>query len=74
VIRAVEGPLASVRSERPEELEYEGAAQPLQDVWVALRANIRDVLDVVTLADVVKRELPASVLKLTKAPGVWEPH
>jgi Rrf2 family protein len=41
VIRAVEGPLASVRSERPEELTYEGAAEPLRDVWVALRVNIR---------------------------------
>jgi len=74
VIRAVEGPLASVRSERPEELGYEGAAEPLREVWVALRANIREVLEVVTLADLVKRKLPASVLKLTRTPEVWEPH
>jgi Rrf2 family protein len=74
VIRAVEGPLASVRSERPEELNYRGAAEPLRDVWVALRANIRGVLELVTLADVVERDLPASIVKLTKGPDVWEPH
>jgi Rrf2 family protein len=74
VIRAVEGPLASVRSERPEELDYEGVAEPLRDVWVALRANIRDVLEVVTLADVVDGQLPVSVANLTKGSGAWEPH
>jgi Rrf2 family protein len=74
VIRAVEGPLASVRSERPEELDYAGVAETLRDVWVALRANIREVLEVVTLADVVVGRLPASVAKLTKDSGVWEPH
>ena len=74
IIRAVEGPLASVRSERPEELHYQGVAEPLRDVWIALRANIRGVLELVTLADVVDRDLPPSVVKLTKGDEVWEPH
>jgi Rrf2 family protein len=74
IIRAVEGPLASVRSERPEELDYQGVAEPLRDVWIALRANIRDVLELVTLADVVERDLPPSVVKLTKGDEVWESH
>jgi Rrf2 family protein len=74
IIRAVEGPLASVRSERPEELDYQGVAEPLRDVWIALRANIRDVLELVTLADVVERDLPSSVVKLTKGDEVWESH
>jgi Rrf2 family protein len=74
VVRAVEGPLASVRSQRPEELTYEGAAEPLRQIWVALRANIRDVLEVVTLADVVEGHLPDSVVRLTEGPEVWEPH
>jgi Rrf2 family protein len=74
IIRAVEGPLASMRGERPEELEYRGAAKPLQRVWVALRASIRDVLEEVTLADVVADELPDSVLELIERPEVWEPH
>jgi Rrf2 family protein len=74
IIRAVEGPLASVRSERPEELDYQGVAEPLRDVWIALRANIRGVLELVTLADVVERHLPPSVVKLTKGDEVWEPH
>ena len=74
IIRAVEGPLASVRSERPEELDYQGVAEPLRDVWIALRANIRGVLELVTLADVVERHLPPSVVKLTKGDEVWESH
>lgn len=74
VIRAVEGPLASVRGERPEEISYEGDAAPLQRVWVALRSNIRSVLERVTLADVVADELPRQVIELTERPDVWEPH
>src|SRR5437016_9917377 len=57
VIRAVEGPLANVRGVRPEELEYEGRAAPLKEVFVALRANVRAVLEAVTLADVAAGEL-----------------
>jgi Rrf2 family protein len=74
VIRAVEGPLASVRGERPEEMSYEGDAAPLQRVWVALRSNIRSVLERVTLADVVADELAPQVIELTERPDVWEPH
>ena len=64
VIRAVEGPLASVRSEPPEELAYTGSAVPLREVWLALRVNIRAVLESVTLADVVAGRLPAEVTGL----------
>jgi Rrf2 family protein len=71
VIRAVDGPLASVRGEAPEELAYEGAAGSLQDVWVALRANLRAVLDEVTLGDVSRGRLPAGVKRLTRAPDAW---
>ncbi len=66
VIRAVEGPLASVRGEPPEEVEYTGAAEPLQQVWVALRANLRAVLENVTLADVVGDKLPKDVERLAE--------
>ena len=51
IIRAVEGPLASVRGEAPDELAYSGTAEPLRDVYVALRASVRDVLESVSLAD-----------------------
>ena len=74
VIRTVEGPIASIRSERPDELSYSGVAAPLRDVWVALRANMRAVLESVTLADVANGALPAEVVRLTEEPGVWEPH
>ena len=58
VIRTLDGPLASVRGLRPEELEYGGAAQSLPTVWVALRFRLREVLEGVTLADLVSGRLP----------------
>lgn len=74
IIRAVEGPLANVRGLRPEELEYEGAANALREVFVALRANIRAVLEEVTLADVAAGELPDRVRDLVRDPDAWSPH
>jgi Rrf2 family protein len=74
VIRAVEGPLANVRGARPETLEYEGNAEPLRDVWVAVRANLRAVLESVTLADIAAGELPDEVAAITRDPTAWEPH
>jgi Rrf2 family protein len=71
VIRAVEGPLASVRNEAPEDMAYEGSAEPLRAVWIALRANLRAVLDRVTLAEVVEDRLPRSVTELTEDPEAW---
>ena len=71
VIRAVEGPLANVRGQAPESLAYPGAAAKLRDVWVALRANIRSVLEGVTLADVARGELPAPVDELTRDADAW---
>jgi DNA-binding IscR family transcriptional regulator len=70
-MRAVEGPLASVRSSRPETLEYEGLAEPLQLVWVALRASIRRVLDEVTIAQLISGKLPKHVTALTDLPDAW---
>jgi Rrf2 family protein len=74
VIRAVEGPLASVRGEGPDDLAYPGAAKPLQAVWLALRANVRQVLESVTLADVVGGQLPEPVLQLSEHPDVRAPR
>jgi Rrf2 family protein len=71
VIRGVEGPLASVRGERPENLAYDGSAEALQDVWIALRANIRGVLEQVTLADVAGGHLPRKVAALAREPAAW---
>ena len=72
VFRAAEGPLASVRGEKPEDLDYAGNAETLRDVWVALRASLRDVLEHVTLADVAAGKLPKGVTSLTREPGAWE--
>jgi Rrf2 family protein len=74
VIRAVEGPLASVRGTRSEELAYEGSAGPLRDVWVAVRASLRGVLESVTVGQVARGELPSEVGELTADPDAWLPH
>jgi Rrf2 family protein len=74
VIRAVEGPLANVRGIRPEATDYEGPAEPLREVWIAVRANLRAVLESATLADVARGELPAEVAELTADPEAWQPH
>jgi Rrf2 family protein len=71
VIRAVEGPLATVRGEPPESLRYSGSAEPLQDVWIALRSNLRAVLETVTLQDLVERRLPGTVAALARNPESW---
>ncbi|MFD4293747.1 RrF2 family transcriptional regulator [Rhodococcus sp. NPDC058505] len=71
VIRAVEGPLASVRGDRPEEVTYGGAAAPLRDVWIAVRVNLRAVLEAVTVADIAAGDLPAFVADLTADPQAW---
>jgi Rrf2 family protein len=72
IIRAVEGPLVGVRGQRPEEVEYAGSAESLQQVWVALRANLRNVLENVTVADVAEGKLPKNVLALTRAEEAWQ--
>jgi Rrf2 family protein len=72
VIRAVQGELANVRGERPEDVAYDGVAGPLQHVWIALRASEREVLETVTLADVVNDALPNVVTRWTVVPESWE--
>jgi Rrf2 family protein len=71
VLRAVDGPLADVHGTAPEDLEYGAGLEVLQEVWVAVRANLRAVLEAVTVADLAKGELPAGVRDLTELPGSW---
>lgn len=74
IIRTVEGPLANIRGEFPEAVEYRGVAKPLTEVWIAVRANLRAVLETVTLADLVEGSLPDPVGELTKDPKAWVHH
>jgi len=74
VLRAVEGPLAGVRGVRPEQTSYTGTAEHLQELWVAVRAAVRAVVDEVSLAEVVRGELPAHVRRLTAQPDAWLPR
>ena len=74
VVRALDGPLADVRGDRPENAEYNGAAEHLKEVWVATRAAVRGVLDHVSLADISSGELPDSVTHWTDDPAAWSPR
>ncbi|MFE5492858.1 RrF2 family transcriptional regulator [Streptomyces virginiae] len=71
VIRVVDGPLVSVRGVRPPDLSYTGPAESLLPLWIALRSNVRAILDGVTLADVAGSALPAGVSALADAPDAW---
>jgi Rrf2 family protein len=72
VFRAIEGPLAEVRGVRPNELEYNERAAALRDVWVALRANLRAVLDETSIAQVASGKLPRHVSRLAADPAAWD--
>ncbi|MEV7322628.1 Rrf2 family transcriptional regulator [Streptomyces sp. NPDC093970] len=72
LIRAVDGPIVSVRGERPTGLSYTGTAQPLLPLWIALRANVRRVLEGVTVADLAADALPEPVRALAAEPAAWE--
>ena len=74
VIRALDGPLAEVRGFRPEATSYDGAAENLQQVWVAVRASLRSVLENVTLTHVISGALPSTVQELVTDPDAWVPR
>jgi Rrf2 family protein len=71
IIRVIDGPLAHIRNTRPENLGYQGVAKPLQEVWIALRASEREILELVTIADVARAELPKRVTDLVADPEAW---
>jgi Rrf2 family protein len=71
VIRAVEGPLASVRGESPSDIDYPEGAEELQRFWIAVRASVRGVAETVTLADLAAGKLPPKVEKLAADPESW---
>jgi Rrf2 family protein len=74
VIRAIDGPLAGVSGVRPESLGFTGVAEPMREVWIAVRASLRSVLEGVTLADVVAGELPDHVRSMLGDEDAWVPH
>ena len=74
VMRALDGPLAEVRGLRPEATTYVGSAVHLQEVWVAVRASLRQVLEHVSIADIAAGRLPPFVQRLTADPDAWKPH
>ena len=71
VIRAVDGPLANIGGLRPDQLNYEGTAVPMREIWIAVRAALRSVLETTTLADVAGGELPPEITEATANPDAW---
>ena len=71
IIRSLDGPLAEVRGLKPEEMVYQGASEHLREVWVAVRAAMREVLEHVSLHDVLHGSLPREVTDLLAAPDAW---
>jgi Rrf2 family protein len=69
VIRAVEGPLANIQDLAPETTNYPGNAESLTEVWIAVRASLRRVLEHVTIADLRDGSIPPEVLELTQDEG-----
>jgi Rrf2 family protein len=74
VIRAVDGPLVSVYGLRPEAVKYHDSATVLQLVWIAARANLREVFEEVTLQMLADGKLPDQVMALTDDSDAWQPH
>jgi Rrf2 family protein len=72
VVRALDGPLAAVRGMRPEDIEYPGAAEHLREVWIAVRASMRHVLEHISLDDVATGTLPTDINELLAEPGAWQ--
>ena len=71
MIRAVEGPLANIQDLAPEATKYPGNAERLSEVWIAVRASLRRVLENVTVADLRDGNLPPEVLEMTEDEGAW---
>jgi Rrf2 family protein len=74
VLRAIEGPIANVQGVPPDQVVYTGSAAALRDVWVAVRASLRTVLEQVTLADIASGSLPEAVTELIADPEAWRMH
>jgi Rrf2 family protein len=74
IIRAIDGPLGSVSGQRPQALDYAGSAEALREVWIAVRAAVREVLEATTVADFVAGRLPEHVRELTRPEDAWASH
>lgn len=67
VVRALDGPLAAVRGQRPEDVIYPDSS--LVDVWIALRAAMRSVLEEITMDQVLNGQFSSEIEKLINSPG-----
>ncbi len=71
VVRAVDGPMLDVRGDRAEAIAYAGPAERVQDVWIAVRASLREILEGTSVQDIVDGKMPKPVTRLTDDPAAW---
>jgi len=75
IIRALEGPLASVRGIRPHDLPRAAVHDDAMiELWIATRESLRSVLEHVSVADLVSGKLPKDVAEIARRPGAWDVH
>jgi Rrf2 family protein len=72
VVRALDGPLAAVRGERPEDVIYAGSSEHLGEVWIAMRAAMREVLEHTTIDDILNGAHSTRVTEFLESPGAWQ--
>jgi len=71
VVRAIDGPLASVRGMAPEKASYKGEISGLTKVWIATRVALREVLEEMTLADILDDDFPNPIAKKLSNKEAW---
>ncbi|MFM8937647.1 MAG: RrF2 family transcriptional regulator [Actinomycetota bacterium] len=71
VVRAIDGPLASVHGLAPERATYKGEVAGLTKVWIATRVALREVLEEMSLADILDDDLPTPIAKKLSNKKAW---
>ena len=72
LVRALDGPLAAVKGSAPESVKYKGATSHLTDVWIATRVALRDVLENISISDVISGDYSAGITKMLKEKDAWK--
>lgn len=71
VVRAIDGPLASVRDQAPEAARYAPPISNLTKIWIATRVALREVLEEITLQDLITDKFPSAIARRIDRPDAW---
>jgi Rrf2 family protein len=72
VIRCIEGPLAAVGEKAPELAKYKGSAKHLTNAWIATRVGLREVLEEISLANLIAGKFPKDISALLNKKDAWK--